>query len=284
MEKIQSAIAKARALRDGQTEVQEGTPAKKRVKPTPSKTNARPQDAEDVVKAWQALPTVKIDSRLLQKNHIVVDDGGQMAKSVDMMRTRVVQHMRDNTWTRLAITSPTVACGKSTVALNLALSLQRQRNLRIVLMDMDLRRPSLAKICGIDRAIGFADVINRTAPFEDNAVCYAPNLALCTNQHPQPNAAELFGSPNMSDVLAMIETVYAPDIMIFDTPPMLATDDMMALAPHVDCALLVAGAEATNVKEIDICERDLASQTNVMGVVLNKCRYMGPEYGYGYYD
>ena len=72
--------------------------------------------------------------------------------------------------------------------------------------------------------------------------------------------------------------------MIFDMPPMLMSDDMMAFARHVDCVLLVAGAESTTVKEIDICEQDLASQTNVMGVVLNKCRYMGSEYDYGYYE
>ena len=46
--------------------------------------------------------------------------------------------------------------------------------------------------------------------------------------------------------------------------------------------LLIAAAEKTTIKEIDACERELSSQTNVMGVVLNKCRYMGEDYGYGY--
>ena len=50
----------------------------------------------------------------------------------------------------------------------------------------------------------------------------------------------------------------------------------------MDCALLVAAAGATTLREIDVCERDLAAQTNVLGVILNKCRYMEKDYGYAY--
>ena len=64
---------------------------------------------------------------------------------------------------------------------------------------------------------------------------------------------------------------------------MLVSDDTMAFVGQVDAVLLIAAAEATTVKEIDACERELDSQTNVMGVVLNKCHYMGAEYGYSYY-
>ena len=60
------------------------------------------------------------------------------------------------------------------------------------------------------------------------------------------------------------------------------TDDTIAFLPRVDCALLIAAAETTAVKEIDNCEREIAAQTNVMGIVLNKCRYMEADYGYGY--
>jgi len=65
---------------------------------------------------------------------------------------------------------------------------------------------------------------------------------------------------------------------------MLVTDDMMAFAGEVDCVLLVAAAEASTIKEVDTCERELAAQTNVLGVVLNKCRYTDRGAGYGYYD
>ena len=57
----------------------------------------------------------------------------------------------------------------------------------------------------------------------------------------------------------------------------------MAFVGKVDCVLLVAAAETTTIQEVDVCERDLASQTNVLGVVLNKCRYLDRKYGYSYY-
>jgi protein-tyrosine kinase len=57
---------------------------------------------------------------------------------------------------------------------------------------------------------------------------------------------------------------------------------MMAFAAKVDCVLIIAVAEQTTTKEVDICEQELARQTNVMGVVLNECRYMGREANYGY--
>ena len=70
--------------------------------------------------------------------------------------------------------------------------------------------------------------------------------------------------------------------MIFDMPPLLVGDDALAFIGHVDCVLLVAAAETTTIKEIDTCERELAAHTNVLGVVLNKCRYPDRHYGYSY--
>ena len=61
---------------------------------------------------------------------------------------------------------------------------------------------------------------------------------------------------------------------------MLSSDDVMAFVPNVDCAILVVAAESTTLREADICERDLAEKTNVLGVVLNKCRYTPDKYGY----
>ncbi len=280
MEKIQRALAKARAERDEQGSL--AAPVKKQAPaaiPVPA-----PAPPADVAEAWQALPALSLNPQHLKRNRIIALEGGKEATDIDMMRTRVLQQMRDNGWRRLAITSPTAACGKSTIALNLALSLQRQSDLRTVLMELDLRRPSLARMAGITRDMSFAKVLSGEDRFDANAMRYSDNFVISANQRPYKNAAELLGGKTLPQALAEIEETYAPDVMLFDTPPILVTDDMMAFARHMDCVLLVAGAESTTVKEVDLCERDLASQTNVMGVILNKCRYMGPEYGYGYHE
>ena len=290
MEKIQSALAKARAERAAKTTdgsvaapAPEAEAARTPQHPAAPAPSSAPRAAAVPEETWKALPVLTLQPKLMRKNRIVAMQGGREGAGIDMMRTRVLQQMRDNGWRRLAITSPTAACGKSTIALNLAMSLQRQPDLRTVLMELDLRRPALTRMLGIERDISFAHVLEGSRPFVDNVLRYGPNLAISANQRPWRDAAELLGSAHIPEALSDIEAAYAPDVMIFDMPPMLVSDDMMAFARHVDCVLLVAGAESTTVKEIDICETDLASQTNVMGVVLNKCRYMGPEYGYGYY-
>lgn len=293
MEKIQSAIARARAARSAKTaSVAEGadTAASAAIADAGGQTRearAEPLILSDPIRseaAWSAIPEFKPKAKRVMRNHIVAFDSGREAVPFDVMRTKLLQQMRANKWRRLAITSPGGNCGKTTIALNLGFSLARQPNLHTLVAEVDLRRPSIATILGIQEAHSFAKVLDGSARFEDNVLRYGQNLAFATNRVPARNPAELLHSPGVGPVLADIETRYAPDLILFDTPPMLIGDDAMAFMDQADCVLLVAAAERSTAKEIDICERELATQTNVLGVVLNKCRYMGPKYGYSYYD
>lgn len=279
MEKIQSAIEKARASRNA-----EEVAATVTVAPTPL-ASVKP-DAQAA--AWTALTAGTPDPRRMRKNRIVTLAGGADAVPFDMMRTKVLQQMRANGWKRLAITSPTSACGKSTIALNLAFSLARQLELRTILCEMDLRRPVLKTILGLHdpKSVSpksLARVLEGRADFADVAVRYGEGLAVAVNDGPARQAAELLQLSSVPTALAAIEALYAPDLILFDMPPMLVSDDVMGFMGQVDAVLVVAAAETTTTKEVDACERELAGQTNVMGVVLNKCHFLGREYGYSYY-
>ena len=310
MEKIQSAIAKARASRTGQDHAPHHPAPGPAPGPAPAGTadHAAPgaavtplpgmlarslapepgsalaaADPAGIAAAWEALPAFSPPAGQMARHHIVTFAGGAAATPFDVLRTRLVQRMRANNWKRLAITSPTPGCGKSTLALNLAFSLARQPELRTVLGEIDLRRPSLARMLGLRMQHNFARVLDGSAPFSDHAARHGANLAVAANHASVSNAAELLQGSSVGRALARIEAVYDPAIMIFDLPPMLAGDDAMAFVRQVDCVLLLAAAGASTIKEIDNCERDLATQTNVLGVVLNKCRYMDRPDGYGYY-
>lgn len=280
MERIQNAIAKARATRSTGAARPEGMPA------PPTSVPMQPEAMAEAAardEAWALLTPLTLSHSHLTKRRIVTVNGGHEASHFDAMRTKVIQAMRANGWKRLAITSPTAGCGKSTIAANLAFSLGRQADLRTILAEIDFRRPSMSKTLGFSSKGDLSAVLEGKIGFGAAASRYGYNLALATNTRPVRDAAELLQSPLTAANLTEIESQYAPDLMLFDMPPMLLTDDAMAFAGQVDCVLLVAAAESTTVKEIDSCEREIASQTNVLGVVLNKCRYMGPEYGYGYY-
>ena len=263
MSTIQEAIAKARAARGDA--------------PTPV---AAPVGDD----TWDSLTVFKPSIRRLRRNRVVAADGGRPAMDFDVIRTRMMQVMAANGWKRVAITSPTAACGKSTMVMNLAYSLSRHRDHRTMVLEMDMRKPSLSRAMQIPGEHQFSRVLEGRAPFEDHAVRVNDNLIFATNVNAVAGSAELLQSPGTAAVLDDLTARYAPDTMLFDMPPMLTGDDTMAFISRVDCVLLLAAAEETSIKQIDKCERDIASQTNVMGVILNKCRYMDRDNAYDYYE
>jgi len=286
VEKIQEALAKARARREAATGMQQASYAA----PSPVQTNGTqadvptaPDDLSDRIDArWTALPEFIPAPALLKRNKVMTASGGKAAADFDTIRTRLLQMQRANGWKRIAVTSPGPGCGKSTLVLNLAFSLARQRDQRTIVCEMDLRRPTLTKMMGHKGGHDFSAVLEGKDSFEHNAFRAAPNLIFATNSTQVRNPSELLQGQGTARALDDITARYAPTVILFDLPPMLAVDDAMAFIARVDAVILVAAAEQTSIKQIDLCEREIASQTNVMGVVLNKCRYMDPEHSYGY--
>lgn len=272
MEKLEAALAKAREAR----RAARGAMIDSAVAASPAR-HMPPA-------AWSQLQEITISSELARQFRVVALSGGKVATPYDMLRSRALRLMKDSGWKRLAVTSPNASCGKTTLALNLALSLARQKDLRVLLIDMDLRRPSLHKLIGHQPSGSMHEVLTRQMPFAQAAVRFGDNLAIGTNATPARHPAELLHSQTAREVLAEIEGQLRPDYVIFDMSPMLASDDNVGFLDHVDCALLVAAAESTTLQSIDICEKELAQLTNVLGVVLNKCRYADNAAGYGYED
>ena len=191
--------------------------------------------------------------------------------------------MQANDWTSVAITSPGPGCGKSTIAMNLGYGLARQDATRVVLCEMDLRRPSLARLVDAPAGRDFTRVLEGSASFGDQAWRLRDNFAAGLVERSRGGAAELLQARSTVAALDRIRAEYAPTTMLIDTPPVLVSDDTIGLVAHVDCALIVAAAGATTIAEIDACEREVASQTEVLGVVLNKCRFSDETSGYEYY-
>ncbi len=270
MEKIQSAIAKARAERKHA-----------------SSNRPMPQNREYAAKsengAWNALPLVEPANKRLRSQRIVTLHRGSEAAGFDKLRTSMLHQMQTNNWRRVAITSPGPASGKSTVALNLAYSVSRQLHSSVILAEMDLRRPSFANMLRLRTDRDFGKVVQHKSPFVDEAIRLRPNFALGMLQRPVQHSAEILQNPQLADTLTQIEADFDPTVMMFDMPPFQASDDVMAFGDKVDCALIVAAAGQTKIEELDICERELAGVTNILGVVLNKCRYEGPDASYNYY-
>jgi protein-tyrosine kinase len=297
MERIQSAIAKARAARHGSPEApaageaaapgaQSGTlpgvlpGVLAAARPPSARPDLAAAHARDA--AWEELAEVTVSHRTLDANRIVAHSPGAAASVFDVMRTNLLRQMRANGWTRVAITSPGSACGKTTTCLNLAFSLGRQNDLRTMVIELDLRRPSMARLMGRKAPPRFADVLAGRAAPQTHLFRVGPNLAFGINPGMTPDSAELLASTQAAAEIDAIEARWRPDVMLFDLPPALVTDDTLAFLDQVDCVLMVAGAEQSTVGEIDRCGQELAAHTKVLGVILNKCRYMDHNEGYGH--
>ena len=272
MERIQAAIQKAKEQRSGA----ETTTVPRRGAPLGAAPAASPAAA-----VWENLPSFSPDPDRMRRERIVCFERSDPAHmTFDMMRTKILRMMAENGWSSLAITSPTPECGKTMASLNLAFSFAQQKDSRTVLMDLDLRRPAVAETLGMSGKNEIEEFLRAGGGTDGNFVRYGDGLAIGASPRPARNPAELLNHASCGAALARMKADFHPDTVIYDLPPMLTCDDVMAFLPNVECVLLVAGAEISTVDEIDRCEHDLAQQTNVLGVVLNKCRYVGEEYGY----
>jgi len=272
MEKLQEALQKARARRAGAPVSPQGGPA----------SPAAPQRTTSVDQAWATLDPLQPNREALIKNRIVSYDAGVDATHFDILRTKVLLQMRKNNWTRLAVTSPTSSCGKTTTACNLAVGLSRQPDVRTMLLELDLRRPNVANLMGQKPERDITSMLTGQISFGDQAIRVRDNVAISMARRPSTDPTKYMLSQQTEDTLRQIEATYKPDIMIFDLPPLLLSDDTRAFLNNVDCALMVARAEKTSVSQIDACEREIAEHTNMLGVVLNQCRHIDESAGYGY--
>lgn len=226
------------------------------------------------------LPSLEITPALARRKRLNALLGPEFSTPYDILRSRVVRQMKEAGWKRLAVTSPTTQCGKSTISLNLALSLARYGQFRILLMDFDLRRPTMASLLDLRDAPDITGLLRGGGRLRDHAYRYGSNLAICPNRAAVQASAELLQSETVLATLDRLEAEWQPDFMIFDTPPMQGNDDNLGFLPQVDCALVVAAAGSTSLAQVDRTEEEVSQLTNVLGVVLNKCRYTDRNTGF----
>jgi Mrp family chromosome partitioning ATPase len=118
--------------------------------------------------------------------------------------------------------------------------------------------------------------------FEEQALRLGDNTILSMTTKSLGDPAALINRTRTAEILDEIQATFRPDIMLFDLPPVLVSDETRAFLKLVDATIIVAGAESSTVSQIDEVEREVAQYTNVAGIVLNKCRFMEDSYGYSY--
>ncbi len=196
------------------------------------------------------------------------------------LRTNLDFSSLDHPIRSMVVTSAAPEEGKSTTLANLAVAIA-QAGKKVVVVDCDLRRPSLHQIFDVRGTVGFTDVMRDDAllaspPLQDTCV---PNLYLLTSGALPPNPAELLGSRRMSEVIAALQQ--QADMILFDAPPVIAVTDGVVLASKVDAVLLVVSAGRTK-RDHAKKAKALLDKVNarLIGTVLNNVKGEASLYQY----
>lgn len=232
---------------------------------------------------FKRLSFAEVRSKAMERNKILpaIEDKGAIT-AYKMLRTRVLQRMRTNSWHTLIVTGAGPGEGKTLTACNLAVSVSGDVNQAVVLVDLDLQRPSLARYFGLDVQASIGDYLLGNAELED--IVYAPagmdRIVIIPNRDSVPNSSELLASPRMRTLLEWLKNQGPETISIFDMPPVLACDDVLAFSPYADAILMVVSEGMTERSSVARV-MEMLGDRNLLGVVLNRSREkesVGPYY------
>ena len=207
------------------------------------------------------------------------DPRSPAAEAYRTLRTNIQFSSLDKTLCTLLATSTAPDEGKSTTIANLAVAMAQSEQ-RVILVDCDLRRPSLHTLFGLPNDSGLTSSIlaAEDAPLPLQAT-EVPGLSVLTSGPLPPRPADILGSRRMELLIARLRG--EADIVLFDTPPVIAVTDAAVLATRVDGVLLVLQAHKTGRDRARQARQILEKvKANIIGVVLNNAEI---EQGYGYY-
>jgi protein-tyrosine kinase len=229
---------------------------------------------------------VRLDTVHLEANRIVAH-GGNLDQSVryyDMLRTQVLQEMEKRNWQFLAVTSPTPGCGKTVTACNLAMSIARRPDGCVLLVDLDLRKPTVGSYLGLRNEPGIISVLEGQSALSTaivQAIVGRDSLLVLSGSTPLARSSEWMASQTMAMLLETIKRDFRSHTVIFDLPPMLLGDDVVSILPRMDAVLLVAAVGNSTVADIKECQKHL-QRTPVVRVLVNKVEQAAEGF-YGYY-
>ncbi len=260
MEKIQQALERAKAQRDAGNK----------------NVGTRQNHADDVQSIrYTRTRSVEGSADVQRENRILsAMEHSEYADAFKMLSTQVMQRMDEHQWRTLVITSVGEDEGKTTTAINLGISISKEIEYTVLLVDANLRKPELQNYFGITPELGLSDYLQNDIDLAD--ILIKPDgiehLVILPGGTPIMNSTEMLGSPKMCSLADELKNRYPKRIIIFDMPPILNLADTVSFVPCIDCALIVVEDDST--KESELKEAvGLMSVTNILGTVLNKAKY-----------
>lgn len=226
----------------------------------------------------------QLNASFLETKRIISHDvTDTRSRAFDMLRTQVLRTMDLKGWKVIGITSPTPACGKTVTSINLALSIARQPERDVLLVDMDMQRPQVAACLGIEGGDGVYGILDGRSTLLDEVVGVRigiQRMSILPTRRVSSGSSEYLSSSALSQLMQNIRSDYSSSTVVVDMSPLLSSDDAMTIIPHLDCLLLIAAAGSSTLADITEVNKHLQS-IDVVRVVLTKTtENLSPYYYY----
>jgi capsular exopolysaccharide synthesis family protein len=214
---------------------------------------------------------LEVPLAILQKHRIsAACHEGRFADAYKVLRAQVLHRMEEKGWNVLGITSPGEGEGKSLTAINLAISMTMDGHHTALLVDANLRNPSVHTMFGLEGGKGLVDYLWHDTPVEDLLIY--PGIGRFTflpGGRQMPNSAELLGSPKMAALADEVKSRYRNRVILYDLPSLRHAADVLAVSPCLDAVLMVVGAGSATAEDVNQSFQ-LLKDVPVIGTILNK--------------
>lgn len=275
MEKIQKALEKAL----GSDQAREPSAARKPALVNGTAARPAPSGTGSLDISYTATRVTPVHDQKLERQRLMAGiERHALSDTFRMLRTRVLNRMEASDYRTLGIASSVGQEGKTLVASNLAISLSKVLTRTVLLVDLDLRSPSVHEYFGVDPEPGLLGFLKDGLELSQCLVNPGiERLVLLPNGRPMHNSSELITMPRMLQLSKELRDTYKDRIVIYDLPPVLLTDDALAFMKHIDCCLLVAAEGRTKEDQVKKTV-SLLQGYPLIGSVLNRSSETMPRY------
>jgi protein-tyrosine kinase len=273
MERIKEALDRARRERGSESVWLDGSLQISAAKNAPSTV------LEDIV--YTQTKVMTLSKKLLAQNRVInSQEQNRYTDVYKVLRTQIFRKLSEKNANTLAITSPGPGEGKSLTTLNVAISMAMELDKTVLLVDADLRNPSLHRLLGLGKVPGLSDYLTTGTPLNELLIHPSiPRLVILPAGKGITNSSEMMSSQRMAKLVQELKVRYPSRYVLFDLPPLLNVADAAVFAPLVDAAIMVV---EEGVTQGDAAKRAAAllPSDKLIGTVLNKVKHMESNYGY----
>lgn len=275
---ILDALEKSKRLRNERLQ-KEGAPAAPPVQTLAARAR-RATDGSPLVQL--DVPQLDVDAGICERNRVLLQRNADhrysgILDSYRILRTRLLARGAGG-FRSVGIISAGPGEGKSVTALNLALSLAREKKQNVVLLDLDLRHPSICRNLGVTPPVEIGSVLTGEArPEQAFFGIGVERLVVAGGMSSYENSSELLGSTDLVRLLSYINGMDPDAFIVVDLPPLLVTADALVVLPMLSAALMVVAEGYTNREQLDRA-MEVLGETKLAGIVLNRSREAVEDY------